>query len=177
MAERTSWFDPDEWPDALGVMLHGNKARLAGAELCLSPTRDREAALMRSLAENVVEQGTHEDLMAEKGFYFLYEDEKTVFPFYALPRLYVFARDAEGFYAADEPVDMDSGATIWHVGAEGQVTRAAANLRALIEAILSDEVPRWETDHTHALFASQEAAEDAGELFLRNRTPWRRPGR
>ena len=163
MAERTIWFDPDEWPDALGVMLHGNKARLAGAELCLSPTRDREAALMRSLAE--------------KGFYFLYEDEKTVFPFYALPRLYVFARDAEGFYAADEPVDMDSGATIWHVGAEGQVTRAAANLRALIEAILSDEVPRWETDHTHALFASQEAAEAAGELFLRNRTPWRRPGR
>ena len=163
MSERTIWFDPDEWPDALGLMLHGGKASLAGAELCLSPARDRDAALMRGLAD--------------KGFFFLYDDEKVEFPWYALPRLYVFARDDAGFYAADEPASMDGGATVYHVDQEGRVTRAAANLRALTEAALSGEVPRWETDHTHALYRSQEAAEAAGELFLRNRTPWRRAKR
>ena len=164
MSERTIWFDPDEWPDASGLMLHGDKASLAGAELCLLPARDRDAELVRSLAD--------------RGFYFLFEDETPVFPFYALPRLFVFARDEAGFYAADEPIDIESGATIFHVDAGGHVTRAAANLRALTEAMLSGEAtPRWETDHTHALYASQEAAEAAGELFLRNRTPWRRAKR
>ena len=163
MSERTIWFDPDEWPDALGIMLHGGKASLAGAEVCLLPARDRDAALMRSLAD--------------KDLHFLYDDEKVSFPFYALPRLFVFARDGAGFYAADEPVDLDSGATIFHVDAEGRVTRAASSLRALTEMVLSDEVIRWETDHAHAIFPSQEAAERAGELFLRNRTPWRRAKR
>ena len=124
MSERTIWFDPDEWPDASGLMLHGDKASLAGAELCLLPARDRDAELVRSLAD--------------RGFYFLFEDETPVFPFYALPRLFVFARDEAGFYAADEPIDIESGATIFHVDAGGHVTRAAANLRALTEAMLSD---------------------------------------
>ena len=160
MSERTIWFDPDEWPDASGLMLHGDKASLAGAEICISPAGERDSELARSLED--------------KGLRFIYEGEKPAFPFYGLPRLFVFATDEAGFYAADEPVDINSGATIFHIDAEGRVTRAAANLRALAEAVLSDELTRWETDHSHAIYASQEAAEQAGELFLRNRTPWRR---
>ncbi|MBQ8955157.1 MAG: hypothetical protein IJ048_13690 [Clostridia bacterium] len=160
MDERTIWFDPDEWPDALGVMLHGGLARMAGTEICKSPAADRETELWRRLAE--------------KGFYLLCEGDEAAVSWYSLPRLYVFARDAEGFFAADEPVTSESDAPVWHVGQDNQVTRAADNLRSLIDAVLAGQPLSRDADDGHRLFASWREAEAAGELFLRNDTPWKR---
>ena len=159
MNERIIWFDPDEWPDALGVMLHGGMARLAGAEICASPAKDRETELTQRLAE--------------KGFHFIYEGDETAFPWYALPRLHVFASDGAGFYATDEPAGVESEGPVWRVDAEGRVSKAAESVRALIEAVLAGEALTQEPDEDHRLFASRRDAEKT-ELFLRNDTPWHR---
>ena len=163
MADKTIWFDPDEWPDAAGVLIHGGAARNAGVEICYAPVGDKDSGLARALAG--------------KGFFLFYEDDgdvKSQIKWYALPRLYVFARDDAGFYAADEPVDLNSAAPVFHVDHEGRMTRAADSLRALVEAIRAGEVIGREADDTHRLFTSWRAAEAAGELFLRNDTPWKR---
>ncbi len=158
--ERVIWFDPDEWPDAAGVLIHGGTARDAGVEVCFSPAADCETGLARQLAG--------------RGLRLIRPGEAVEIPWYALPRLYVFARDDEGFYATDEPPAMDGAAAVWHVDSENRVTRAADSIAALIRAFLSGKAPGREPDETHRLFASWRAAEAAGELFLRNDTPWKR---
>ena len=163
MADKMIWFDPDEWPDAAGVLIHGGAARNAGVEICYAPVGDKDSGLARALAG--------------KGFFLLFEDDgdvKSQINWYALPRLYVFARDDVGFYAADEPVDLNSAAPVFHVDHEGRVTRTADSLRALVEAIRAGEAIGRAPDDTHRLFISWRAAEAAGELFLRNDTPWKR---
>ncbi len=158
MKEQIIWFDRDEWPNASGSLLHGGKARDAGVEIRFSPAADRESALARDLAA--------------KGFEFFYEDGGApVIPWYALPRLYVFARYGGGFLAWDEPDGAD--APVWHIDGEGRVTRAASGLRALMDAIRAGEALSFTPDDAHRLFPSRRAAEAAGELFLRNDTPWR----
>ena len=127
MADKTIWFDPDEWPDAAGVLIHGGAARNAGVEICYAPVGDKDSGLARALAG--------------KGFFLLFEDDgdvKSQINWYALPRLYVFARDDVGFYAADEPVDLNSAAPVFHVDHEGRVTRTADSLRALVEAMAAE---------------------------------------
>ena len=160
MSNPIIWFDPDEWIDAAGVLIHGGMARNAGVEICYAPAKNKDSGLARALAE--------------KGLHLLDENDKVSVSWYALPRLYVFARDDSGFYAADEPVDMDSAAPVYHVSDDWSVTRAASNPRSLADALLAGEPIERTPDDTHRLFASWRAAEEAGELFLRNDTPWRR---
>ncbi|MBR4443214.1 MAG: hypothetical protein IKS52_08105, partial [Clostridia bacterium] len=107
MEKRIIWFDPDEWPDAAGVLIHGGMARDAGVEICRVAAREADSKLARALAE--------------KGFHLLREGDEVSVSWYALPRLYVFARDDDGLYAADEPTDIDSAAPVYHVDAAGRV--------------------------------------------------------
>ena len=160
MEKKIIWFDPDEWPDANGVLLHGGLARDAGTEICFSSAADRETELVKRLAE--------------KGFRLFFEGDDAAFPWYGLPRLYVFARDAGGFYAADQPVDLETEAAIFYIDGDGHMTRAAASLRELTDSILAGEAQNREEDTEHRLFSSWREAEAAGELFLRNDTPWKR---
>ena len=160
MDKRTIWYDPDEWPDASGTLIHGGLARDAGTELCFIRTEARDEETVRQLAG--------------KGFSLLQEGENVTLTWYSLPRLYVFARGDGGFYAADRPVGLNSPDTVWHVDGSRHVTRAADSVPSLIRAILAGEAPLRTADDTHRLFSSWREAEAAGELFLRNDTPWKR---
>lgn len=117
---------------AVGLVLepedgkHGPAALVQAGTTCyLMPVTDKCAA--------------YDQYAREWDICFLFEDDPPVLPFYAVPRLDVFARDSCGglFATVGEGTDRNSPAPICYIDPARQCFLAAENLEQLIAA------PRW----------------------------------
>lgn len=139
-------FDPDECDGAAGVLVRGKKVVLAGTEICRMPEKMRSEPLAGRLEQH--------------GFFFFYGNEPVDFPWYAVPRLYVFARDGQGcFFAARRYPDMEEREPVWRVSRDGSMALAAPGLSELIESVLADRSEKGAPGADARLYSSRDEAE------------------
>ena len=117
---KTVYYDMNDiTAGAVGIFLRDARVMPAGVTICAMPVQEKGEA---GYAE-----------FASKDVHFIFEDEQPEIDFYALPRLDVFARTANGLLATlGESSDVEGEAPIVLIDAQKNVFRAARNMMDLL---------------------------------------------